>query len=96
MPLVIAAPLLQAIAIFVPPLRLSSALRRFEPASQWDADDVGFVVTCRDLPEVATRGDDMAEGDGDGGRCARHRALGAQAAGRLPRLSAARAGEVVV
>ena len=34
---------------------------RFEPASQWDADDVGFVVTCRDLPEVATQGDDMEE-----------------------------------
>ena len=34
---------------------------RFEPASQWDADDVGFVVTCRDLPEVATQGDDMGE-----------------------------------
>ena len=33
----------------------------FEPASQWDADDVGFVVPCRDLPEVATQGDDMAE-----------------------------------
>lgn len=32
---------------------------RFEPASQWDPDDVGFVVTCRDPPEVVTQGDDM-------------------------------------
>lgn len=32
---------------------------RFEPASRSDPGDPGFVVTCRDLPEVATQGEDL-------------------------------------
>lgn len=34
---------------------------RFEPASRWNPRDTGFVVTCRDVPEVTTQGDTMDE-----------------------------------
>ena len=69
---------------------------RFEPASQWDADDVGFVVTCRDLPEVATQGDDMDEAVAMAADAIATALSARVGPGAWPRPSAARAGEVVV
>ena len=69
---------------------------RFEPASQWDADDVGFVVTCRDRPEVATQGDDMEEAMAMAADAIATALSAYKGPGAWPRPSAARAGEVVV
>lgn len=69
---------------------------RFEPASQWDADDVGFVVTCRDLPEVATQGDDMGEAMAMTVEAVATALSARKGPWAWPRPSTARAGEVVV
>ena len=34
---------------------------RLRPASDWEPSDTGFVVDCRDLPELITQGEDEAE-----------------------------------
>jgi len=69
---------------------------RFEPASQWDADEVGFVVTCRDLPEVATQGDDMDEAMAMAVDALATALSAREGPGAWPRPSAPRTGEVVV
>lgn len=34
---------------------------RLTPASQWNPEETGYVVECRDLPEVVTQGESMDE-----------------------------------
>ncbi len=69
---------------------------RFEPAGRWDPEDVGFVVTCRDVPEVTTQGDSMEEAMAMAADALAVALSGRKGPGEWPRPSLPEPGEVVV